>query len=220
MVSDVIWGFYPQVPFMRVMNHVFKPFLQKCVVVYFDDILIYSPSFEEHKQHLEEVLETLRREKLYVNLKKCSFATSMVMFLGYIISAEGIKVDESKVQAIVEWPTPLSIHDVRSFHGLASFYRRFIRNFSTLVAPITECMKAGLKFYWTPEANESFQLIKRKISQAPVLALPDFGKIFEVDCDASKVGIGAVLSQDGHPVAFFSEKLSGSRPRMMSSFTL
>ncbi|GJX76150.1 putative CCCH-type zinc finger family protein [Tanacetum coccineum] len=197
--------------FMRVMNHVLKPFLQKCVVVYFDDILIYSPSFEEHKQHLEKVLETLRQEKLYVNLKKCSFATSMVLFLGFVISDEGIKVDESKVRAIVEWPTPRSIHDVRSFHGLASFYRRFIRNFSSLVSPITECMRANLKIYWTPEANESFRLIKKKISEASVLALPDFEKVFEVDCDASKVRIGVVLSQEGHPVAFFSEKLSGSR---------
>nr|GEW16372.1 hypothetical protein [Tanacetum cinerariifolium] len=155
--------------FMRVMNHVLKPFLQRCVVVYFDDILIDSPSFEEHKQHLEEVLETLRREKVYVNLKKCSFATSMVLFLGFVISAEGVKVDESNVRAIVDWPTPRSIHDVRSFHGLASFYRRFIRNFSSL---------------------------------AP--GLPDFGKIFEVDCDTSNVRIGAVLSQEGHLVAFFN----------------
>ncbi|GKC25662.1 transposon ty3-I gag-pol polyprotein [Tanacetum coccineum] len=159
----------------------------KCVVVYFDDILEYSHSLKEHYKHLEDVLETLRKEKLYANLKKCSFATSSVLFLGFVISAEGVMVDRSKVQAIVEWPTPRSIHDVRSFHGLASFYRRFIRNFSSLIAPITECMKGGLQFYWTPEASESFELIKKKISQALVLMLPDFGKVFEVDCDASKL---------------------------------
>nr|GEU53554.1 transposon Ty3-I Gag-Pol polyprotein isoform X1 [Tanacetum cinerariifolium] len=175
--------------FMRVMNHVLKPFLQKCVVVYFDDILVYSRSLEEHCEHLEDVLETLRKEKLYVNLKKCSFATSSVLFLWFVISAEGVMVDRSKVQAIVEWPTPRSIHDVRSFHGLASFYRCFIRNFSSLIALVTECMKAGVKFHWTPEASESFKLIKKKMSKAPVLVLPDFGKVFEVDCDAFKVGI-------------------------------
>nr|GEX11574.1 putative reverse transcriptase domain-containing protein [Tanacetum cinerariifolium] len=197
--------------FMRVMNHVLKPFLQKCVVVYFDDILVYSRSLEEHYEHLEDVFETLRKEKLYVNLKKCSFATLSVLFLGFVISAEGVMVDRSKVQAIVEWPTPRSIHDVRSFHGLASFYRRFIRNFSSLIALGTKCMKAGVKFHWTPEASESFELIKKKMLEALVLVLPDFGKVFKVDCDASKVGIGAVLSQEGHPVAFFSEKLSDSR---------
>nr|GEW48689.1 putative mitochondrial protein [Tanacetum cinerariifolium] len=163
------------------MNHVLKPFLQKYVVVYFDDILVYSRSLEEHCEHLEDVFETLRNEKLYVNLKKCSFATSSVLFLGFVISAEGVMVDRSKVQAIVEWTTPRSIHD------------------------------AGVKFHWTPKASESFELIKKKMSEAPVLVLPDFGKVFKVDCDASKVGIGAVLSQEGHPVAFFDEKLSDPR---------
>lgn len=145
------------------MNQVLKPFLRKFVVVYFDDILIYSPSLEIHKQHLQQVLEVLRKEKLYVNLKKCSFVTSSVTFLGFIISAEGIKVDQSKVQAILEWPTPRTIHDVRSFHGcLASFYRRFIQNFSSLVAPITDCMKTEGRFQWTPAAEESFHLIKKE----------------------------------------------------------
>nr|GEY62317.1 heparanase-like protein 3 [Tanacetum cinerariifolium] len=159
--------------FMRVMNHVLEPFLQKCVVVYFDDILVYSRSLEEHCEHLEDVLKTLRKEKLYVNLKKCSFATSSVLFLGFVISAEGVMVDRSKVQAIVEWLTPRSIHDVRSFHGLASFYRLFIRNFSSLIAPVTECMKAGVKFHWTPEASESCELIKKKMSEAPRLVILD-----------------------------------------------
>ncbi|XP_017255857.2 transposon Ty3-I Gag-Pol polyprotein isoform X1 [Daucus carota subsp. sativus] len=197
--------------FMRVMNHVLKPFLRRCVVVYFDDILIYSPTLEAHKQDLKEVFESLRQEKLYINLKKCNFAVHSVLFLGYIISDQGIKVDQTKVQAILDWPTPRTIHEVRSFHGLASFYRRFIRNFSSLVAPITDCIKSVKTLSWTQEAEESFQLIKRKISAAPVLALPDFDKVFEVDCDASKVGIGAVLSQEGRPIAFYSEKLTGSR---------
>ncbi|GJU68884.1 putative CCCH-type zinc finger family protein [Tanacetum coccineum] len=158
---------------------------------------------------LDDMLDQLAGSKVDSKIDlRSGFATPSVLFLGFVISAEGVMVDRSKVQAIVEWPTPRSIHDVRIFHGLALFYRCFIRNFSSLIAPITECMKGGLKFYWTPKASESFELIKKKMSEAPVLVLPDFGKVFEVDSDASKVGIGVVLSQEGHPVAFFSEKLN------------
>jgi hypothetical protein len=196
--------------FMRFMHQVLRPYMGKFVVVYFDDILIYSPSQETHLEHLREVFETLRKECLYVNRKKCSFITTSVTFLGFVVSTDGVHADQSKVTAILEWPTPKSLHDVRSFHGLASFYRRFIRNFSTLIAPITECLK-GQTFQWTEEADASFQLVKQKMTESPVLALPDFEKIFEVNCDASGVGIGGVLSQEGRPIAFFSEKLSGSK---------
>ncbi|GLT54897.1 hypothetical protein SLA2020_280560 [Shorea laevis] len=196
--------------FMRFMHQVLRPYMGKFVVVYFDDILIYSSSLETHLEHLREVFETLRKECLYVNRKKCSFITTSVTFLGFVVSTDGVHADQSKVTAILEWPTPKSLHDVRSFHGLASFYRRFIRNFSTLIAPITECLK-GQTFQWTEEADASFQLVKQKMTESPVLALPDFEKIFEVNCDASGVGIGGVLSQEGRPIAFFSEKLSGSK---------
>jgi Reverse transcriptase (RNA-dependent DNA polymerase)/RNase H-like domain found in reverse transcriptase len=196
--------------FMRLMNLVFKSFIGRFVVVYFDNILVYSTGKEEHLEYLRQVFEVLAEQKLYINLKKCEFLTSNLVFLGYVVSSEGIHVDPSKVDAIVLWPTPANIHDVRSFHGLTSFYRRFIRDFSTLVSPITECLKGGV-FKWMKEAEKSFQLIKEKMTAAPILALPNFENIFEFECDASGVGIGAVLNQEGRPIAFFSEKLSDLR---------
>ena len=129
--------------FMRLMNQVFRPFIGKFVVVYFDDILVFSKDEHEHQEHLTQVMVVFEKEKLFGNLKKCTFFTSEVTFLGYIVSESGIKVDESKIEAIWTWPVPKSIHDVRSFHGLASFYRRFIRNFSTILSPMTEVLKGS-----------------------------------------------------------------------------
>ncbi|XP_020701222.1 uncharacterized protein LOC110113127 [Dendrobium catenatum] len=197
--------------FMRIMTQVLRPFLGKFVVVYFDDILIYSKSVDKHLEHLKQVCEILRKEQLYANPQKCVFLTDSVTFLGFIISSRGISAVAEKVRAINEWPEPRNIRDVRSFHGLATFYRRFIRNFSTIVAPITDCLKKG-EFNWTLAATKAFDDIKKKMVEAPVIRLPDFSKVFEVTCDASGIGIG-VLSQEGHPVAYFSEKLNDIRQR-------
>ncbi|CAM8960386.1 unnamed protein product [Rhodiola kirilowii] len=198
--------------FMRLMNQVFRAFIGQFVVVYFDDILVYSASEAQHLHHLRKVFEVLREQQLYTNTKKCHFFTNEVTFLGYIVSREGIQMDPGKVEAIVSWPTPTNIHEIRSFHGLASFYRRFIRNFSTVIAPITDCLKGG-RFTWTTEAEEAFQLLKQKVTEAPVLILPDFFELFEDHCDASNVGVGGVLSQKNKPVAFFSEKLNDVRTK-------
>jgi hypothetical protein len=168
--------------FMGLMNHVFKPFI-RLFVVYFDDILVYSKSQRDHMEHLYQVFQTLRKQKLYVNLKKCHFLTDSLVFIGYVVSAEGIKMDPSKIEAIISWPVPKSLHDIKSFHGLASFYRRFIRSFSSIIALIIECLK-GEKFQRNEEAQKSFELIKKKVTEAPVLILPDFSKLNEVDCDA------------------------------------
>ena len=129
--------------FMRVMTQILRPYLGKFVVVYFDDILIYSRTRDEHLNHLRSVCDTLQKEKFYANPKKCAFLTDSLTFLGFILSSQGISVDQEKVHAIVEWPEPKTIRDVRSFHGLATFYRRFIRDFSTIVAPMTDCLRKG-----------------------------------------------------------------------------
>jgi hypothetical protein len=140
--------------FMRVMTQVLRPFMGKFLVVYFDDILIYSKSKEHHMDHLKQVCVALRTENLYANLKKCSFFTD-VIFLGFVVSSKGVSVDPQSVQAIVEWPMPMNVHEVRSFHGLTTFYRRFICKFSTIVAPITNCMKQG-EFKWMNVAIRAF----------------------------------------------------------------
>jgi hypothetical protein len=196
--------------FMRLMNHALRAFLGRFVVVYFDDILVYSKSLDEHIDHLHCVHTVLRKEKLYANLKKCSFCLDKVVFLGFVVGAKGITVDEEKVKAIKEWPTPKSITEVRSFHGLASFYRRFVKDFSTLAAPLTEIVKKSVGFKWGSEQDRAFIEIKERLCGAPLLALPDFSKTFEIECDASGIGIGAVLMQEKRPIAYFSEKLNGA----------
>ena len=196
--------------FMRLMNEILRPFLGKFVVVYLDDILIYSKELEEHFRHLRLVFKVLREQRLYGKLEKCHFLSQEISFLGFIINREGVKADPKKIEAIKDWPTPNSITQVRSFHGLASFYRRFIHNFSSIMAPITECTKKR-EFQWTQGAQRAFELIKEAMCRAPVLKLPDFTQPFEVECDASGKGIGVVLTQGGRSVAFFSEKLNQSR---------
>ncbi|KAG7530867.1 Zinc finger CCHC-type [Arabidopsis thaliana x Arabidopsis arenosa] len=196
--------------FMRLMNHVLRAFIGHFVVVYFDDILVYSKNMVEHIDHLESVIKVLREEKLFANLKKCTFCTDNLVFLGFVVSADGVKVDEEKVKAIKEWPSPKTVGEVRSFHGLAGFYRRFVKDFSTLAAPLTEVIKKDVGFKWEEAQEKAFQALKEKLTNAPILILPDFLKTFEIECDASGIGIGAVLMQDKKPIAYFSEKLGGA----------
>lgn len=193
--------------FMRVMNQALRPFIGRFMVVYFDDILIFSTCLEDHLAHLKCVLEVLHKEALFVVRQKCEFGVDHVLFLGYIISDKGLSMDLSKVEAIRSWPAPRTVSEARSFHGLASFYRRFVPHFSTIMAPITDCMKAGC-FEWSSQAAASFALIKSMLTSALILVLPDFSIPFELHCDTSKLGIGAVLSQQTKPVAYYSEKLA------------
>jgi hypothetical protein len=191
------------------MNEVLRAFIGKFVVVYFDDILIYSKSHAEHLDHLRAIFDALRATRLFANLGKCTFCTNRVAFLGYVVTPQGIEVDDSKIEAIKSWPVPETVTKVRSFLGLAGFYRRFVKDFSTIAAPLHELTKKGVSFYWGPAQEQSFETLKDKLTHAPLLQLPNFDKTFELECDASGVGLGGVLMQEGKPVAYFSEKLSG-----------
>jgi hypothetical protein len=150
----------------------------------------------------------LHLKKLFANLKKCTFCTNKHVFIGFVVSKRGIEVDEEKVKAIQEWPMPTTINQVTSFYRLARFYRQFVSDFSNLVAPLTEVIKKNVPFKSGKEQEKAFNLIKEKLTNAPLLVLPNFAKTFEIECDASGIGIGAVLMQEGRPVAYFSENLS------------
>ncbi len=160
--------------------------------------------------HLKKVFELLREYKFYANTKKYTFATDQVGFLEYIVSAEGIKMDPNKVKAILDWPVPKSVAEVRSFHGLATFYQRSIKDFSSIAAPLTDCLKQQ-SLQWTSQTEASFAALKTALTTAPILQVPDFDKVFELDTNASILGIGGVLSQEGKAITFFSEKLNGAK---------
>jgi hypothetical protein len=189
--------------FQALMNFVLQPFLRKCVLVFFDDILIYSASWTAHLQNLRAVLAVLREHKLHLKKSKCAFATPSVQYLGHVISASGVAMDEAKVEAVKSWPQPRSARGLRGFLGLAGYYRRFIQDFGTIAAPLTQLLRKDA-FCWSDEASAAFTVLKTALSTAPVLHLPDFSRAFMVDCDASGSGFGAVLHQGAGPIAFFS----------------
>jgi hypothetical protein len=193
--------------FMYLMNSVFMPELDKFVVVFLDDILIYSASEEEHAKHLHVVLQRLREHRLYAKFSKCEFWLTTVKFLGHTISSDGISVDPSKVQEVMEWKPPTSVHQIRSFLGLAGYYRRFIPDFSKIAKPMTDLLKKGVKFQWTDPCQSAFQQLRQLLTSAPVLAQPNHSQPFDVYCDASGTGLGCVLMQENRVIAYASRAL-------------
>ncbi|GJR42077.1 putative nucleotidyltransferase, ribonuclease H [Tanacetum coccineum] len=179
--------------FMDLMNRIFHEFLDKFVIVFIDDILVFSKSKEEHEDHLRTVLQILRQEKLYAKFSKCEFWLSRVAFLGHIVSSEGITMDPAKVEAITKWPRPTSVTEVRSFLGLAGYYRRFVDGFSRLALPLTKLMRKGEKFVWNDEREKSFEELKQRLVSAPILTLPSGSGGFQIYSDASKKELAAVV---------------------------
>ncbi|KAL0164855.1 hypothetical protein M9458_040608, partial [Cirrhinus mrigala] len=201
--------------FQAFVNEVFRDLLNRCVIVYIDDILIYSNSYPEHVQHVRKVLKRLISHQLYAKEEKCDFHQSRISFLGYIISPEGVAMDERKVEAVLRWPRPSTLRELQRFLGFANFYRRFIRNFSTVAAPLTTMIKKGTtRLTWSPAALQAFGNLRQRFSTAPILHHPDPDQPFVVEVDASSTGVGAVLSQRHgeppklFPCAYFSHKLS------------
>ena len=197
------------------MNMILQPFLRKFVAVFFYDILVYSPSLQDHIIHLRMVLQTLRDNQFLVKHNKCSFGQCFVEYLGHIVSAQGVSMDMQKVQAMLSWPVPRSVKELRGFLGLTGYYRRFVRGYASIAAPLTDLLKQNA-FSWSDPAQQAFVALKAAMSSAPVLVLPNFDKDFVLETDASNFGIGAVLMQDEQPISYFSKKLS---PRMQQAST-
>jgi hypothetical protein len=179
--------------FMDLMNQVFRLYLDKCVVVFIDDILVYSSSYLEHEQHLRNVLKTLRENILYAKRDKCDFWLKEVIFLGHVISVGGIFMDPGKVEIVLKWKKSINVTEIWSFLGLMRYYRRFIKGFSTIASPLTKLTRKEVKFIWSKECEESFQELKERLTSGPVLALALGTEGFVVYNNASKRGLGCVL---------------------------
>ncbi|KAL0549580.1 hypothetical protein IC582_014065 [Cucumis melo] len=193
--------------FMDLMNRVFREFLDTFVIVFIDDILIYSKTEAEHEEHLRMVLQTLRDNKLYAKFSKCEFWLKQVSFLGHVVSKAGVFMDPAKIEAVTGWTRPSTVSEVRSFLGLAGYYRRFVENFSRIATPLTQLTRKGAPFVWSKACEDSFQNLKQKLVTAPVLTVPDGFGSFVIYSDASKKGFGCVLMQQGKVVAYASRQL-------------
>lgn len=193
--------------FQSLMNQVFNQFLRKFILVFFDDILIYSKTFDDHLHHLELTLATLRANQLYAKMSKCQFGQDNIEYLGHVISHEGVATDPTKIQCMIDWPKPTSVKSLRGFLGLTGYYRKFIKDYGFISKPLTDMLKKG-GFIWSSESEVAFSKLKEAMTSSPVLALPDFTKQFIIETDASSYGLGAVLMQDSRPIAFVSNSLS------------
>jgi hypothetical protein len=202
--------------FQSLMNDLFKPYLRKFVLVFFDDILIYSKNFTDHLKHLKLVMEIVKTHQLYVKLSKCAFGKQEVEYLGHLISEEGVKADPEKITAMTNWPIPKTPKALRGFLGLTGYYRKFVQGYGGIAGPLTSLLKKE-SFQWNEGANIAFNRLKEVMTTPPILGLPDFSKPFLIECDASGEGLWAVLMQEGKPIAYYSHKLKG-RNLLLSTY--
>ncbi|CAI7853835.1 unnamed protein product, partial [Closterium sp. NIES-53] len=197
--------------FQAEMNHILRPLLDECVVVYLDDILIYSKDMKQHVEHLRRVFEILRRERFYVKLSKSEFALKKVQFLGHMVSAQGIHVDPKKIEAVRTWKTPENVKELQQILGFANYYNRFVPNYAKIAAPLTNLLKKNTPYQWEAKLQEAVEQLKTALTSAPVLILPDPELDYIIEADASDQAVGAVLMQDQgkglQPIAYLSKKL-------------
>ena len=193
--------------FMDMMNRIYRPYLDQFVVVFVDDILIYSKGRFEHEQHLLLPLQVLRENQLYAKMEKCDFWLQEIQFLGHMVSKEVISVDSEKVEVVMRWERPKSVFGIHSFLGLAGYYRRFIENFSRIACPMTRLTRKGVSFDWNDKCEESFQELEKRLTTTLVLITPVSEEKYTVFCDASRVGLGCVLMRKGRVVAYASRQL-------------
>nr|GEW30315.1 putative reverse transcriptase domain-containing protein [Tanacetum cinerariifolium] len=193
--------------FMDLMNQVCKPYLDKFMTVFIDDILIYSKDEKEHEEHLKVILELLKKEELYARFSKCEFWIPKVQFLSHVIDSQGIHVDPAKIESVKDWAFPKSPTEIRQFLRLTRYYRRFIEGFSKITKPMTKLTQKKVKFEWGDKQEAAFQLLKKKLCSAPILALPEGSEDFIVYSDASNKGLGAVLMQKEKVMSYASRQL-------------
>jgi hypothetical protein len=198
--------------FQSVMNDMFKGSEEFCCV-YMDDILIFSKTEREHIWHVQRILEVLRQNKFYAKLSKCDFMKKQLLYLGHIISSEGIKPDPAKIAVVKDWPEPDNVHKLRSFLGFCNYFRKFIQGYSKLALPLTSLTKKGERYEWTDACQQAFEGLKWNLTNAPLLSLPDPGKPYEMVADASGYAIGGVLFQEGKPIAYESRKMNSAEQR-------
>jgi hypothetical protein len=193
--------------FMCLMNNIFSQYLDKFVVVFVDDILAYSKMEQEHDEHLRIVLQTLRKHKMYAKFDKCDFYKKEIQYLGHVISTKGIVVDPEKIKSIIEWSVPKDVEDIQSFMEITAYYHTFIKGFSKIAYLITSLQKKGTKFNWSQKCQDNFNKMKELLTTTPILKVTDLDKDFTVCVDASKEGLGGVLTQEGHVIYYESQKL-------------
>ncbi|MCO5582816.1 hypothetical protein L7F22_036716 [Adiantum nelumboides] len=193
--------------FNRLMQDIFRPYLDDFILVFLDDILVYSKNETDHEDHLRKVLDILHEHKLYAKLSKCTFFSPKIKYLGFILSEDGISIDPAKIQDTVDWHVSTNPSELRGFLGITGWYRIFIKGYATIAAPLTNLLKKGVKINWKLEHQEKFDELKQYVTTASCLKLPDFDQPFEVVTDASGIAIAGVFMQEGRPVAFTSRKL-------------